>query len=103
MVFHFGQYWLFMKRMMTKPEKFSIYWKQFLRECDNFGYGSLGIVALVSVFTGAVITIQTFTISPIRLFQCIPWALLHGIQLFLNFLPPLFASFWQENRFKHHQ
>lgn len=58
-LFHFGQYWLFMKRMMTKPEKFSIYWKQFLRECDNFGYGSLGIVALVSVFTGAVITIQT--------------------------------------------
>ncbi len=58
-LFHFGQYWLFMKRMMTKPEKFSIYWKQFLREVDNFGYGSMGIVALVSVFTGAVITIQT--------------------------------------------
>src|SRR6187399_1067083 len=58
-LFHFGQYWLFMKRMMTRPEKFSIYWKQFIRELDNFGYGSLGIVALTSVFMGAVITIQT--------------------------------------------
>lgn len=44
---------------MTRPEKFSIYWKQLVRELDNFGYGSLGIVALTSVFMGAVITIQT--------------------------------------------
>lgn len=57
--YHFGRYCLFMKRMMTRPEKFSIYWKQFIRELDNFGYGSLGIVALTSVFMGAVITIQT--------------------------------------------
>ena len=48
-----------MKELLIKPEKFSIYWKQFLRELDNFGYGSLGIVALTSVFMGAVITIQT--------------------------------------------
>ena len=45
--------------MKTKPEKFSIYWRQLVRELDNFGYGSLGIVALTSVFMGAVITIQT--------------------------------------------
>ena len=44
---------------MTKPEKFSIYWRQLVRELDNFGYGSMGIVALTSVFMGAVITIQT--------------------------------------------
>lgn len=48
-----------MKDLIIKPEKFSIYWKQFTREVDNFGYGSLGIVALTSVFMGAVITIQT--------------------------------------------
>lgn len=45
--------------MEIRPEKFSIYWKQYVRELDNFGYGSLGIVALTSVFMGAVITIQT--------------------------------------------
>ncbi|MFM8431238.1 MAG: MlaE family ABC transporter permease [Bacteroidota bacterium] len=58
-LFHLGQYWLFIKDVLTRPEKLSIYWKQFIRELDNFGYGSLGIVALVSVFMGAVITIQT--------------------------------------------
>src|SRR4051812_4484483 len=58
-LFHLGRYWIFMKELVTKPEKFSIYWRQYIRELDNFGYGSLGIVALTSVFMGAVITIQT--------------------------------------------
>ena len=58
-LFHLGRYWLFTKELIIKPEKFSIYWKQYIRELDNFGYGSLGIVALTSVFMGAVITIQT--------------------------------------------
>jgi phospholipid/cholesterol/gamma-HCH transport system permease protein len=58
-LFHLGRYWIFIKELFTRPEKFSIYWKQFVRELDNFGYGSLGIVALTSVFMGAVITIQT--------------------------------------------
>ena len=54
-----GRYWSFIRDLLSKPEKFSIYWKQLVRELDNFGWGSLGIVALVSVFMGAVITIQT--------------------------------------------
>jgi phospholipid/cholesterol/gamma-HCH transport system permease protein len=58
-IFNIGRYWLFMKQLIAKPEKFSIYWKQLLRELDNFGYGSMGIVALTSIFMGAVITIQT--------------------------------------------
>lgn len=58
-LFHLGRYWIFMKELTIKPEKFAIYWKQFVRELDNFGYGSLGIVALTSIFMGAVITIQT--------------------------------------------
>ena len=58
-LFHLGRYWIFTKELFTRPEKFSIYWKQLIRELDNFGYGSIGIVALTSVFMGAVITIQT--------------------------------------------
>ena len=58
-LFNIGRYWLFMKQLIAKPEKFSIYRQQFTRELDNFGYGSMGIVALTSVFMGAVITIQT--------------------------------------------
>src|SRR5439155_21901546 len=57
--FNIGRYWAFMKQLMARPEKYSIYWKQLLRELDSFGYGSMGIVALTSVFMGAVITIQT--------------------------------------------
>ena len=58
-LFEFGRYWIFIRQLLTKPEKFSIYKQQFMREVDAFGYGSLGIVALTSVFMGAVITIQT--------------------------------------------
>ncbi len=58
-LFHLGRYWIFIKELIIKPEKFSIYSKQLIRELDNFGYGSIGIVALTSVFMGAVITIQT--------------------------------------------
>src|SRR6185369_551915 len=58
-IFNIGRYWIFMKQLVAKPEKFAIYKEQMIRELDNFGYGSLGIVALTSVFMGAVITIQT--------------------------------------------
>ena len=57
--FNIGRYWIFMRQLVARPEKFSIYWKQFVRELDSFGYGSMGIVALTSIFMGAVITIQT--------------------------------------------
>ena len=42
-----------------KPEKFSIYRKQILKEIDSLGIGSLGIVTIISIFMGAVITIQS--------------------------------------------
>lgn len=58
-IFNIGRYWIFMKQLLARPEKFSIYWKQFIRELDSFGYGSMGIITLTSVFMGAVITIQT--------------------------------------------
>jgi phospholipid/cholesterol/gamma-HCH transport system permease protein len=59
LLFHFGRYWIFMKQLISKPEKIALYKSQFVRELDNFGYGSMGIVTLTSVFMGAVITIQT--------------------------------------------
>ena len=57
--FHFGRYWRFLNLLVSKPEKFSIYQRLFFREIDNIGFGSLGIVAITSIFMGAVITIQT--------------------------------------------
>lgn len=46
-------------RVFSKPEKSSIYRNQFFLEVDKLGIGSLGIVAIISVFMGAVITIQS--------------------------------------------
>lgn len=57
--FHFGRYFILIKRTFAKPEKVSIYWQRILDEIVSLGIGSLGIVAIVSVFLGAVITIQS--------------------------------------------
>ncbi len=45
--------------MFSKPEGFRIYVKRTLREMYSIGYTSVPIVAVVSVFTGAVTTVQT--------------------------------------------
>jgi phospholipid/cholesterol/gamma-HCH transport system permease protein len=57
--FHLGRYWHFLRLLIGKPEKFSIYLKLFFREINSVGFGSMGIVAITSIFMGAVITIQT--------------------------------------------
>lgn len=56
---HFGRYLLMLKGMFTKPENMKMYWKEFMHQCAEIGVGSLGIVAIISVFIGAVSTIQT--------------------------------------------
>lgn len=54
-----GQYLLMIKGMFSRPENGKMYWKEFMRQCSDIGIGSLGIVAIISVFIGAVSTIQT--------------------------------------------
>lgn len=55
----FGRYLLMLKGMFTRPENWKMYWKQFMRQCVDIGFGSLGIVLIISVFTGGVSTVQT--------------------------------------------
>jgi len=57
--FHIGQYFLMLKQVFRKPEKPVIFWKKFFVEINAIGIGSLGIVAIISIFMGAVITIQS--------------------------------------------
>ncbi len=45
--------------MITKPENFKTYWKEFIYQCYDIGIGSLGIISIISIFLGAVTTIQT--------------------------------------------
>jgi phospholipid/cholesterol/gamma-HCH transport system permease protein len=55
---HFGRYCTLLVRVFSKPDKLSIYLKQILKEIDTLGIASLGLIAVISVFMGGVITIQ---------------------------------------------
>src|SRR5688500_13617449 len=54
-----GKYFLLIKGMFNKPENFRMYWKELMHQCVEIGIGSLGIVAIISVFMGAVSAAQT--------------------------------------------
>lgn len=54
-----GRYWLMLSRTFRKPENWKEYKKAFFRDLDHLGVDSLGIVAVISIFVGAVVTIQT--------------------------------------------
>ncbi len=56
--FHLGRYILLMSQVFKRPEKKSIYLKRIIFEMDALGLDSIGIVAFISVFVGAVLTIQ---------------------------------------------
>ncbi|MCU0473163.1 MAG: ABC transporter permease [Bacteroidales bacterium] len=55
----FGRYILLLKKVFSKPEKPSIYFKQTMHELVYLGLNSVGIIAIISFFMGAVITLQT--------------------------------------------
>lgn len=54
-----GSYLLLMKRTFSRPEKFSVLYTQTMREIQKVGINSFSIVVVISLFVGAVITIQT--------------------------------------------
>lgn len=58
-LFEIGRYFLFLRATFRRPEKMRIYYGRFLDECIALGINSLGIVSIMSVFIGAVITLQT--------------------------------------------
>src|ERR1700760_677542 len=54
-----GRYLLTLRGMFSKPENGKMYWKEFMHQCSEIGIGALGIVLIISVFIGAVSTLQT--------------------------------------------
>lgn len=62
-----GKYTLFIYRVFSKPEKWGIYYNRTIIEIEKLGINSIGIVLIISVFMGAVITLQTAynTTSPL--------------------------------------
>lgn len=53
-----GNYFLLMFRVFDRPEKHSLYWRQIIIEIEKLGIQSIGIVAIISVFMGGIITLQ---------------------------------------------
>ena len=54
-----GKYLLMVNGMFSKPENWKMYWKEFMHQCSEIGMGSLWIVVIISIFMGAVSTVQT--------------------------------------------
>jgi phospholipid/cholesterol/gamma-HCH transport system permease protein len=54
-----GKYFIFLSKVFARPENLKMYYRQLIIEVANLGVNSIGIVAIISVFIGAVITIQT--------------------------------------------
>ncbi len=54
-----GKYYILMKMVFQKPDKWKIFWKQYATEAYKLIIDSIPIVSIISIFIGAVIVIQT--------------------------------------------
>ena len=54
-----GSYCLFLKMAFRRPEKWKIFWRQFINESDKLILSSVLLVGVISVFIGGVLVIQT--------------------------------------------
>ncbi len=57
-LYHFGRYVTMMGTAFARPERFSMYYKETMRQMIDIGIGSLVIVGLISIFIGAVTAVQ---------------------------------------------
>lgn len=58
MVSALGKYILLMIQVIRRPAKWKVFWGQLMTEFQRIGVESLGIVAIISVFMGAVAAMQ---------------------------------------------
>lgn len=57
-LYSFGKYLMLMGRVFSRPERMRMFLKQYIKELEQLGVNSIGIVLLISFFIGAVICIQ---------------------------------------------
>ncbi len=55
---HVGRYVLLLRSAIARPERFSMYYKEWMRQMEAIGVGSAFIVVLISLFIGAVTAVQ---------------------------------------------
>jgi phospholipid/cholesterol/gamma-HCH transport system permease protein len=56
--FHVGRYFTLLGRAFSRPEKHRIYLRRLFIELEQLGLDSVGIVAIISIFMGGIITLQ---------------------------------------------
>ena len=54
-----GRYLPFLKMVFKRPEKWKLFWRQFINESDKLILSSIIIVGVISTFIGGVLVIQT--------------------------------------------
>jgi len=57
--YHIGKYILFLKKVFKRPQKRNIFIQNIFFEIEKLGINSIIIVFIISIFMGAVITLQT--------------------------------------------
>ena len=53
-----GRYFLMLRKAMARPQRGRVFARLYLREVDDLGFNSMGIVAFISFFVGAVVALQ---------------------------------------------
>jgi phospholipid/cholesterol/gamma-HCH transport system permease protein len=56
--YHIGRYFTMLKRVFARPERIKMYFRQLFHEIDSLGVNSVGIVIIISIFIGGIMTIQ---------------------------------------------
>ncbi len=57
-LFHIGRFFSMLWLVLARPEKHRMYLKQLIYEVENLGVNSVGIVIIISIFIGGIMTIQ---------------------------------------------
>ena len=55
---HIGEYCLLMVRVFKRPDRWRMFFRQYAKEVEKQGLQSLPLVIIISVFIGAILTIQ---------------------------------------------
>lgn len=56
--FHVGRYFTLLYKVFSKPEKYRMYLVKIFSEIESLGINSVGIVTIISVFIGGIMTLQ---------------------------------------------
>lgn len=56
----FGEYFILLGKVIRRPQKAQVFWRLLMREINDLGVNSFGLVVFTSVFVGAVVAIQMY-------------------------------------------